>query len=152
MGLGDLHIPTVYYRRSTVVLMTSSNGNIFRVSGTLCEEFTSHRWIPLTKTSELWCFLWSASEQTAEWTIEMPVIWDAIALTITSLWWWTGVWFGFPVPNINCLRLDSRESYEDVYLSVLCCIRPCVNGLYISVPESLTTRSLTSVHSITLTS
>ena len=42
--------------------MTSSNGNIFRVTGPLCGEFTGHRWIPLTKASdaELWCFLWSA--------------------------------------------------------------------------------------------
>ena len=31
----------------------------------LCGEFTGHRWIPLTKASdvELWCFLWSAPEQ-----------------------------------------------------------------------------------------
>ena len=34
-----------------------SNGNNFRVTGLLCEEFTGHR----TKTSdaELWCFLWN---------------------------------------------------------------------------------------------
>ena len=32
--------------------MTSSNGNIFRVTGPLCGEFTGHRWIPLTKASE----------------------------------------------------------------------------------------------------
>ena len=40
----------------------SSNGNIFRVTGPLCGEFTGHRWIPYTKASnaELWCFLWSA--------------------------------------------------------------------------------------------
>ena len=38
--------------------MTSSNGNIFRVTGHLCREFTGHRWIPRTKASdtELWCF------------------------------------------------------------------------------------------------
>ena len=38
--------------------MTSSNGDIFRVTGPLCVEFTGHRWIPLTKASdaELWCF------------------------------------------------------------------------------------------------
>ena len=43
-------------------MMTSSNGNIFRVTGPLCGEFTGHRWICLTKASdaELWCFLWSA--------------------------------------------------------------------------------------------
>ena len=41
--------------------MTSSNGNIFRVTGPLCGEFTGHRLIPITKTSdaELWCFLQS---------------------------------------------------------------------------------------------
>ena len=45
-------------------MMTSSKGNIFRVTGPLCGEFTGHRWIPLTKASdvELWCFLWSAPE------------------------------------------------------------------------------------------
>ena len=39
-------------------MMTSSNGNIFRVTGPLCGEFTDHRWIPCTKASgsELWCF------------------------------------------------------------------------------------------------
>ena len=40
-------------------MMTSANGNIFRVTGHLCGEFPSHRWIPHTKASdaELWCFL-----------------------------------------------------------------------------------------------
>ena len=49
-------------------MMTSSNGNIFCITGPLCGEFTSHWWIPLTKASdaELWCFLWSAPEQTIE--------------------------------------------------------------------------------------
>ena len=38
--------------------MTSSNGNIFRVTGRLCGEFTGPRWIPHTKASdaELWFF------------------------------------------------------------------------------------------------
>ena len=45
-------------------MMTSSNGNIFRVTDPLCEEFTGHRWIPRTKASdaELWCFLWTISD------------------------------------------------------------------------------------------
>ena len=44
------------------------NDDIFRVTGPLCGEFTGHRWIPLTKTSdaELWCFLWSELEQIFE--------------------------------------------------------------------------------------
>ena len=50
------------------IMMTSSNGNIFRVTGPLCGKFTGHRWIPLTKASdaELWRFLWSMPEQTVE--------------------------------------------------------------------------------------
>ena len=45
-------------------MMTSSNGNIFRVTGPLCGEFAGHRWISRTKASdaELWCFPWSAPE------------------------------------------------------------------------------------------
>ena len=41
--------------------MTSSNGNIFRVTSPFFGEFTGHRWIPLTKASdaELWWVLWS---------------------------------------------------------------------------------------------
>ena len=60
--------------------MTSSNGNIFRVTGPLLGKFT------FTKASdaELWYFLGSAPEQTAKQTIETRVIWDAIALIMTS--------------------------------------------------------------------
>ena len=49
---------------ASYVMMTSLNGNIFRVTGPLCGEFTGHRWIPRTKASdaELWCFLWFAPE------------------------------------------------------------------------------------------
>ena len=44
--------------RVCVCMMMSSNGNIFRVTGHLCGEFTGTRWIPHTKASdaELWCF------------------------------------------------------------------------------------------------
>ena len=67
--------------------MTSSNGNIFRVTDPLWGESTGDRWITLTTASdaELWCFLWSAPEQTAEQTIETPEIWDAITLIMTPL-------------------------------------------------------------------
>ena len=48
----------------SAIMMTSSNGNILRVTGHLGWELTGHWWIPRTKTSdaELWCFLWSAPE------------------------------------------------------------------------------------------
>ena len=67
--------------------MTSSNENIFRVTGPFVKGI--HRW-PVdspdkASDSELWYLLWSAPEQTVEQTIETPVIWDAIALTMTSL-------------------------------------------------------------------
>ena len=68
-----------------VFMMTSTNENIFRVTGPLWRETTVHRWIPLTKTNnaELWCFPWSAPEQTIEQTIETLVIRDAIAPIMT---------------------------------------------------------------------
>ena len=50
------------YMVPNFIMMTSSNGNIFRVTGPLWGEFTGHRWIHHTKASdaELWYFLWSA--------------------------------------------------------------------------------------------
>ena len=61
-------------------MMTSSNGNIFRVTGPLCGEFTGHRWIPDTKASdaELWCFSLICalnkrlSKQSWSWWFETP--------------------------------------------------------------------------------
>ena len=57
-------------------MMTSSNGNIFRVTGHLCGEFTGPRWIPHTKASDavLWCFF----------DLVRLVIWDAFAPIMTS--------------------------------------------------------------------
>ena len=56
----------LYWNKTKTVIrmMTSSNGNIFRVTGPLWGGFTGHRWIPYIKASdaELWCFLWSAPE------------------------------------------------------------------------------------------
>ena len=58
----DGHLRAVKWFRQH--MMTSSNGNIFRVTCPLCGEFTGHRWIPHTKASgaELWCFRWSTPE------------------------------------------------------------------------------------------
>ena len=46
-------------RAERYIMMTSSNGKIFRVTGPLCGEFTGLRWIPLTNASD--AELWSAS-------------------------------------------------------------------------------------------
>ena len=60
-------------------MTTSSNGNIFRVTGPLCGEFTGHRWIPRTKASdaELWCFFdlrlnKRLSKQSLGWWFDTP--------------------------------------------------------------------------------
>ena len=60
-------------------MMTSSNGNIFRVTSLLWGEFIGQWWIPITTASdvELWCFLWSTpakqlSKQSWGWWFEMP--------------------------------------------------------------------------------
>ena len=59
--------------------MASSNGNIFRVAGPLCGEFTGHRWIPLTKASdtELWCFRWFAHDDVIKWK-HFPRYWPFV--------------------------------------------------------------------------
>ena len=50
-------------------MMTSSNGHIFCDTGHLCEEFTGHQWITLTKASdaELWCFLRMNKQWSKPW-------------------------------------------------------------------------------------
>ena len=59
--------------------MTSSNGNIFRVTGLLCEEFTGHRWIPRTKASDANFDIFfelrlnkQLSKQSWDWWFETP--------------------------------------------------------------------------------
>ena len=82
---------------STTIILNNGNGFIFSSAPYLYvwEYFSKylktelelfirflfiwlHRWIPLARDSDakLWCFLWAAPEQTAEQTIETPVIWD----------------------------------------------------------------------------
>ena len=60
-------------------MITSSNGNIVRVTGPLCGEFTGHRWIPIAKASDadLSCFFYlrlnkRLRKQTARWWFETP--------------------------------------------------------------------------------
>ena len=69
------------------LMITSSNGNIFRVTGPLCGEFTGPRPSPRTKASdaEHWYFLWSAAWINGSANNGELVIWDAIALVMTSL-------------------------------------------------------------------
>ena len=73
-------VPNGYHYMTTL-----SNGNILRDTGPLSRESNGHRWIPVTKASdvELWFFLWSAPGQRDEQTIETLVTRDAIAPIMT---------------------------------------------------------------------
>ena len=51
-------------------MMTSSNGNIFRVTGHLCGEFIGDRWIPRTKASEY--LNKRLSKQSRRWWFKTP--------------------------------------------------------------------------------
>ena len=66
--------------------MTSSNGTIFRVTGPLWGEFIGDQWIPLKSQWRgvlMFCLIGAWTNGSA--TIEASVIWDAIALIMTSL-------------------------------------------------------------------
>ena len=79
-----------YFLIGKILARWSHRMEIFFALLVLCGgESTGHQWIPLAKASdaELWYFLWSAPEPTVEQTMEKPVIWDAIALIMTSLEW-----------------------------------------------------------------
>ena len=62
-----------------VNMMTSSNGNIFRVTGPLCANFTGHRWIP-SQRPVTWNFVFffhlclnkRLGKQSWGWWFEMP--------------------------------------------------------------------------------
>ena len=62
--------------------------------------------IPQASDTKLCCFLWSAPEQTVDQTIRTPVIWDAIAVIMTSLQWFPQRTFGIPqtVPAAETCR------------------------------------------------
>ena len=58
ISLSNRNIRTCIMHIGAINMMTSSNGNIFRVNGPLRGEFAGNRRIPLPKASvaELWCF------------------------------------------------------------------------------------------------
>ena len=45
------NVRSIYNEYVRLTMMTSSNENIFRVTGHLCGEFPGPRWIPHTKAS-----------------------------------------------------------------------------------------------------
>ena len=120
----------MYWHRDNSVIgimMTSSNGNIFRVTGFLCGKFTGHRWIPRTKGSdvELWCFLWSAP-----WTNIWANTGDAedlrrhrahyvVIVMILPTWFGSGA--AKTVPGYkSCISHLTLDAYYHQYWSTIC--------------------------------
>ena len=68
-------------------MMTSSNKNIFRVTGLLCGEFTGHRWISrIAQRPVTWSFdVFFDLRLDQQLNKQTSVIWDAIVLIMTSL-------------------------------------------------------------------
>ena len=115
-------------------MMTSSNGNIFRVTGPLCGEFTGHWWIPLTKASdtELWCFLLSClnkrlSKQSWGWWFDTTsrALWrHCIGLAELPmklrLWWiitfhkklWVQLHFHALILVVPCRKYQNYMEYK----------------------------------------
>ena len=111
---GDSRRHCAHYDVTVIIcMMTSSNGNIFCVTGPLWGEFTGHRWIPLTNASDakLWCFLWSAPAQTVGRTFETPVIRIAIALIMTSLWWFGCISFWVWLFHVSTTTKNATVSF-----------------------------------------
>ena len=84
-----------------VYMTTSLNGNVFRVTGHLCGEFTGHRWISFTKASDARLDVFfdlrvnkRLSKHSWGWWFETPS---------SSLWrhcnelWWSSWWNGLPI-------------------------------------------------------
>ena len=103
------------------IMMTSSNGNIFRITVPLWGEFTGHRWIPLIKASnaELDVFLnlrlnKLVSKQSRRWQFETPSrsLWRHCNYLSTYLEYGP-VWYGLtvalePWPTCAPMKMKSR--------------------------------------------
>ena len=101
-------------------MITSLNGNIFRVSGHLRGEFTGSRWIPLTKASdaELWCFYLRLNERLSKqswgwWfeTLSHP-IWRHCNLYSISLISLKNAWIG----NHVAKRVSTARYIGDFFI------------------------------------
>ena len=76
---------TMPTRMARVVMTTSSNGNIFCVTGPLWGEFIGDRWIPLTKANdaELWYFFLCAPPT---YTLSKQSRWQQFETPWRSFW------------------------------------------------------------------
>ena len=134
---------TQTHQDSKSCMTTSSNGNIFCVTGNLCGEFTGPRWIPRTKASDVTrCF---------------GVFLDLHPNKRLSKQWW-GWWFETPSRPLwcDCNWLDTKrlqflaatkQLYEwfspSVRPSVCLSVRPsvCPSHLFDYVPIIVSSRN-----------
>ena len=81
-----------------------------------------HRCIPRTKASdtELWCFLLSAPEKNRWVNNRGLVIWDTIALIMTSLWWIVCIW------TLPCGFRKFFSNSLIIFPLVLCITKHCL--------------------------
>ena len=107
--------------------MTSSNGNIFRITGPLCAELTRHRWIPRTKASdvELWSFLWSAPWINGWVNYHKPgdlrchrAHYDVIVMSWFHLWVPHLQMSGSDMINTLRPRQDGRHFPDDIFICI----------------------------------
>ena len=95
--------------RININMMTSSNGSLFCVAGPLWGESTAHWWIPGQEHRILMFSLFCAWTNRWANNRDTPVIWDAIALMMTSLYW----------RNIHLSHGVTHVSTSDVYIDGL---------------------------------
>ena len=114
------------------IMMTSSNGNIFRVTGPLCGDFTGHWWIPhkghwrealMFSLSCAWINAWVKNREAGDWRphrAHYDVIvmwwmhsWRRRGLCVFSLRW--NLYFDGLVQDCNnssALALELFQFYE----------------------------------------
>ena len=97
-----------------VVMMTSSNGNIFRATGPLCGEFTGHRWITLTRPVTRSFDVFSELRLDKRWNKQS--------------WGW---WFGTP-SRLLWRQCNGKSYYHMMLCTILngICHIPCLVGIF----------------------
>ena len=94
-------------------MMTSSNGNIFRVTGHLCSEFTSPRWIPRTKAFDVFFDLRlnkRLSKQWQGWWFETPScqLWRHCNVNTVKKW------NNLSMPKLQRCKSKQKHNENDV--------------------------------------
>ena len=95
-------------------MMTSSNGNIFRVTGHLCGEFTGPRWIPskrpVTRSFDVFCVWingWVKNREAGDLR-RNRAHYDVIIMIMTVQWHW----------ETNCLWEENQCNLSKIFRTV----------------------------------